>query len=161
MIFCGTGHRPDKLIGGWDNWDRHYLELTELLIEALEHHKPRQVISGFALGFDLALAKASICLSVPTIAYIPCQNQEIKWKSFYKKEYINLLEKCDQYTLISEKYDNFCMQKRNIAMVNDSDAVIALYNGDKSGGTYNCINFAQKQNKKIINLWKVYQEVFA
>ena len=41
------------------------------------------------------------------------------------------------------------MQKRNEYMVNESDKVIAVCDGSKSG-TYNCIKYAENQNKEII-----------
>ncbi|OPD25873.1 hypothetical protein AL710_02015 [Clostridium botulinum] len=37
-------------------------------------------------------------------------------------------------------------------MVDCSNYVIAIYNGNCKGGTYNCIQYAKKQNKTIITL---------
>jgi hypothetical protein len=46
------------------------------------------------------------------------------------------------------------MQKRNEAMVNDSNAVLALWNPEKrSGGTWNCVAYAAGVGKEIINFW--------
>lgn len=158
-VVCGTGHRPDKLIGGWANWQKHYLELTDLIVVWLEENKPDSVISGMALGWDLALANATLQVKIPLSAYIPCPNQELKWSKVDQIEYNNLLEKADNITYISEYYTNWCMQKRNEAMVEDSNLVLALFDGS-SGGTKNCVDFAKKKNKEIINLWKVYQDLF-
>jgi uncharacterized phage-like protein YoqJ len=41
------------------------------------------------------------------------------------------------------------MQKRNEYMVDNSDIVIAVWDGSK-GGTYNCVKYAEKLGKKII-----------
>ena len=35
-------------------------------------------------------------------------------------------------------------------MVDHSDVVLAVYNGAKFGGTKNCVDYAQKQNKELI-----------
>lgn len=43
------------------------------------------------------------------------------------------------------------MQKRNEYMVDNSDIVIAVWDGTK-GGTYNCVKYAQKLEKKIIQI---------
>ena len=39
-------------------------------------------------------------------------------------------------------------------MVYNAEVIFAMYNGDKFGGTYNCVRYAEKQNKIIINLFK-------
>ena len=44
------------------------------------------------------------------------------------------------------------MQKRNQFMVDNSDIVIAVWDGSKKGGTYNCIKYAQKLEKEIIQI---------
>ncbi|PAD70641.1 hypothetical protein CHH83_02225 [Bacillus sp. 7586-K] len=43
------------------------------------------------------------------------------------------------------------MQKRNEWMVDNSDYVIAVWDGTK-GGTGNCVKYAQKQNKYITTI---------
>ena len=37
-------------------------------------------------------------------------------------------------------------------MVDNSDFVIAVYNGDKNGGTANCVNYATRCGKKVVNI---------
>lgn len=156
----GTGHRPDKLNGGWDNWQNHYKEMIEdFCIPILEEENPTIVISGMALGWDLVLAKSAILLKIPLLAYIPCKNQETKWRLEDQKEYRNILDSAFEFEIISQEYTNSCMQERNIKMVNDGDIGLALWNGSK-GGTKNCIEYANKKGKPIKNLWKIYQELF-
>ena len=41
-----------------------------------------------------------------------------------------------------DPYAVWKMQKRNIWMVDQSNVVIAVWDGKKSGGTYNCIKYA-------------------
>ena len=41
------------------------------------------------------------------------------------------------------------MQLRNQYMVDNSDLVLAIWNGKESGGTWNTIKYARKQGKKI------------
>ena len=47
------------------------------------------------------------------------------------------------------------MQLRNEAMVNDCDLLLALWNGT-SGGTANCIRYANSVKREIRNLWSDY-----
>lgn len=39
---------------------------------------------------------------------------------------------------------------RNQYMVDNSTKILACYNGDQFGGTYQCINYAKSKNKEII-----------
>jgi hypothetical protein len=46
------------------------------------------------------------------------------------------------------------MQRRNEAMVNNSNLVLSLWNPEKKqGGTFNCIQYAIKKDKPILNFW--------
>jgi hypothetical protein len=44
------------------------------------------------------------------------------------------------------------MEIRNQGMINPCDILIAVYNGDKFGGTYNAVSYAQDNRKKIIHI---------
>jgi uncharacterized phage-like protein YoqJ len=50
-------------------------------------------------------------------------------------------------------YAPWKMLNRNKWMVDNSDITIAVWNGDESGGTFHCVDYAKKQQKEIINLW--------
>lgn len=41
------------------------------------------------------------------------------------------------------------MMERNIYMVNNSDTVLGFWTGEKHGGTWNTIRYAQLMNKDI------------
>lgn len=45
------------------------------------------------------------------------------------------------------------MQIRNEWMVDNSDIIFSMYNGDKVGGTYNCIKYIEAVKKPNINLY--------
>lgn len=89
--------------------------------------------------------------------YIKWQTKDIqKWKSQCNRAneiiYVDTLEKYKaRYNPVPVgDYHPSKMQLRNIFMVDNSDILIAVWNGDTKGGTYNCIKYAQKQNKNII-----------
>lgn len=154
MILAGTGHRPDKLGGyGKDVEDK----LLSLALGALEHYQPSEVISGFALGWDLSLAEAAYRCKIPLIAAIPCKNQSEKWQKEAIDKYRLLLAVSAEVKILSENYHPGVMQARNIWMVDRCDKVLALWNGAESGGTYNCIKYAQKKEKPIVSLWEIYK----
>lgn len=80
LIVCGTGHRPHKLLGGFENWKEHQYQLIEFAEIVIEEYNPDIVISGMALGWDLCLAQAAINKFKKLVAAIPCQSQTDSWK---------------------------------------------------------------------------------
>lgn len=155
IILAGTGHRLDRL-GGFNNITRYRLYC--LAHDALQHYRPNRIISGFAVGWDLALAAAAIDLNIPLTAAIPCYDQERLWTDPYDLTlYYKSLERADEIIYVtSGPYDHRCMQLRNIWMVDHTTHVLALSNGSFNGGTANCIAYARQQNKEPINLWSLW-----
>ena len=54
---------------------------------------PSEVISGMALGWDMALAQAAINLGIPFIAAVPFIGQENMWIKKTQEYYKELLSK--------------------------------------------------------------------
>lgn len=153
-IICGTGHRPSKL-GGYDNSTRN--NLIRLAMYGLNRIKPALVISGMALGWDQALAQGAWDLGIPFEAYVPCISQDSKWSGLDRARYAVLLSKAKKVVYVTNHvYTDTCMQERNIAMVEASDGVLALWDGS-DGGTANCITYAKTIPKPIFNLWKRWE----
>lgn len=111
-------------------------------------------ISGMAEGADIDFAQEVLNLrekyefvtleaALPYPFVMPKNPTDVH---FDKKE---ILDVCDSITVLSSHYYNDCMQKRNRYMVDKSDLVLAIWNGEKKGGTWNTIKYAQKQGKPI------------
>lgn len=155
MILSATGHRPDKL-GGYSYEVTN--KLTELAEQYLDEVTPDKIISGMALGWDMAWANAGIRLGYPVIAAVPFEGQESMWRNESKRDYFKLLDQCSEIVYVNAPgYAVWKMQSRNEWMVDNSDMVVALWDGSK-GGTANCIRYANKVNKPIVNLWERYNK---
>ena len=90
---------------------------------------------------------------IPFTAAVPFYGQESMWPESSQEEYNKLLKVAKDVVYICDKgYAPWKMQIRNEWMVDHCDTVLALWNGT-DGGTANCIRYAQKKNKPIINLW--------
>lgn len=153
---CFTGHRPQKLGYGENSIQCDELKnrLEELIIELTEKGGVTHFVSGVALGVDTYAAKIVLNLKTryPDITLecaIPCENQAEKWNERDRDVYYDLISKCDKETLLQQKYSSDCMQKRNEYMVDNSDYVIAVWNG-KPSGTGNTVKYAMKNNKKVL-----------
>lgn len=150
MIVSFTGHRPDK-VGGYgvspiQDWVRAQLR------EHLRSLKPMGAISGMALGVDQWAARECIYLGIPFVAAIPFQGQESIWPKASKEEYEYLLSKAHSRTYVCPPgYDPKKMQIRNEWMVDRCGILIAVWNGS-SGGTANCVRYAEKKGCRIIRI---------
>lgn len=158
---CLTGHRPSGF--PWDYQDKkseeykNYISsLEKKIITLIEEYGCVHFISGMAIGADTDFAK--LCLDLRDREYphitvegaIPCPNQEAKWTDADKKEYKKLLKRLDKVTTVSNTFTYSCYQKRNEYMIDNSDCIIAVWNGEQKGGTYNSICYA-KRTKKLIS----------
>lgn len=153
MILSATGHRPDKL-GGYAPWvDEKLRRLARVIIETCE---PVEVISGMALGWDMAWAEAAIELGVPMCAALPFDSQTSRWPESSQRRHAEILSRASRViTVCLPGYSPLKMQIRNEWMVNNSDMIVALWNGT-TGGTYNCVKYANKRSKPVFNAWSLY-----
>lgn len=157
-----TGHRPSKLIGGYDLNSEGNLKIKEimiLLIEKILETRADNVVcySGMALGIDSIFADAVLTVknkypeNIKLICAIPFENQSIKWVPESVDFYNAVLDFADEVINTSgeKNYEPKYMQIRNMYMVDNSDIVIAFWDGS-SGGTANCVKYAQKKGKPIV-----------
>jgi uncharacterized phage-like protein YoqJ len=154
MIIAGTGHRPKKL-GGYkvDAENRVYAFARETLTRL----KPEHVISGMALGWDMALANACVKLGIPFTAAVPFRDQDGRWPNETRIEYKGLLAAAQRVHVVSSGgYAASKMQVRNVWMVDNCNQLLALYDGS-SGGTQNCVVYAHEVGREIVNVWPEWQ----
>lgn len=154
MILSATGHRPNKL-GGYSGEARG--RLVRLAMKSICEHRPTEIITGMALGWDTAVAVAACTLNIPYIAAVPFKGQENKWPEESVDLYRFLLSKAKNIVYVCEDgYAPWKMQKRNEWMVDNSETVLALWDGS-NGGTANCIAYARGVDKPVINVWRDYE----
>lgn len=148
-----TGHRPNKLPGGYNLSSPLNLELYShiegIVLETLAKYPDLILITGMALGVDTMFAMIGIRNKIPVHAYIPCANQSCKWTVESQNTYAELMTKVTKIVNVSDApYTSGCMNKRNAAMVENADGVLAIWNGSP-GGTKNAVYLALKSNRKI------------
>ncbi|MBU5245288.1 DUF1273 family protein [Bacillus halotolerans] len=171
---CFTGHRPNKL-GGYDMKNPTMLKLKDKLLEVIEEliikEEKSRFITGGALGTDQAACWCVHILKkkhphIKNIIATPFKEQDKVWsadqKMWYKRmldvadEIINV-EELDKYKVSGDKPGEFSpakMQKRNEYMIDYSEAIVAVYDGSKSG-TRNCLNYA-RESYLGHQLWRLH-----
>jgi hypothetical protein len=102
IIVAGTGHRPDKL-GGYNKETYFKVKGVADLWLCENLHRVSHVISGMALGWDIALAHAAQEYEIPVIAAIPFKGQELAWPTKSQEFYHWILSKCSDVRIISEE----------------------------------------------------------
>jgi uncharacterized phage-like protein YoqJ len=154
---CFTGYRPQSLPFGFDEQKPACVRLKEVLRGEIERQITENgvthFITGMALGIDLIAAELVLELKkqYPNITLesaIPCENQAIKWSDAQRERYYDVAAKCDKETMLQKPYTKDCFQRRNQYMVDSSDFVIAVWNGNPSG-TGQTVRYAQSKNKTI------------
>ncbi|MBQ8380514.1 MAG: DUF1273 family protein [Clostridia bacterium] len=154
MTCCVTGHRPSGFpFKRKEDSDRYILYKLTLAakVKELIDSGCDSFITGLAEGADLDFAWSVINLrdlhpEIKLEGAAPYRRAP----SFYPTERDEVMAKCDKVTVLSERYYEGCMQRRNMYMVDKSDVVLAIWNGETKGGTWNTIAYARRLGKKII-----------
>ena len=156
QTICFTGHRPDRL--GGDASNPTQLWVKEALKAATQKALDEEIkcfISGGALGVDQWAAEivldfkrqakpARLCIAKPF------PSQANRWKKEAKAAYDKILQGSDEIIDVSEGgFAAWKMHKRNRWMVDHGQYVIAVWDQERKGGTWNCLEYALKKGKKV------------
>lgn len=154
-VLAATGHRPGKLGGYGTATNDRLVRLAAGFLGPIRTEVDH-VISGLAMGWDMAWAEGAINLGIPVLAAVPFPGQERRWQPEEQERYRRLLSRCWRVQNICLKWDWGAYRKRNRWMVDNSDKLIALWDGSK-GGTGHCVRYADATGKPIQNLWSEYE----
>lgn len=146
-----TGHRPDKL-GGYNATDKHKLiklHMERFLKELQKDFHELTLIGGGALGIDQFWMETGLKLNIPVIAAIPFKGYDNKWPLESRKIFEKLLDKCVEVRYICGEYSKRAYQTRNEWMVDNCNLLVGYYDGT-SGGTKNCLSYAQSKKCDLV-----------
>lgn len=157
---CFTGHRP-QLLGGYDENNEFNKKIKEQLeiaiIDFIKNKGIKFFISGGALGTDLWSAEIILKLKkeyqIKLFIAQPFPSQSSKWTQEQIIKYNEILSQADKVIVVSpDPFSSAKMMKRNRFMIDRSDWVIAVFNGDYKSGTGNCLKYAESLNKNIFKI---------
>ncbi len=156
-IACSfTGHRPERLPGGYAAWDSPASPLRPWIRRAVEEAAAdgyRDFICGMALGADTLAAEEVLGLrerleGIRLIAAVPCPEQADRWRQPDRMRYRRLLRLADWMYTASPVYTPYAMHLRNRWMVEHASRLIAIFDGSP-GGTAHTVRLAEKQGLDI------------
>lgn len=152
-----TGHRPHKFPWRYDEADNRCVALKAALaaqITALAEAGVTDFYSGGADGVDcwaalivLELRKKNPALNLHLI--LPHEGQADKWSDSAQERYRFILSQADSVDYVSHDYYDGCMLNRNRRLVDAADLLLAVYNGERRGGTAATVRYARKSGHKI------------
>ena len=153
-----TGHRPRKFPWKYNETDSRCVALKAVLAEqiaALADAGVTQFLSGMAEATDSwsAMAVLSLREKNPVIklhCILPCRTQADKWTASSQERYHSILDQADSIVYVSREYHRNCMLDRNRFMVEHAAILLAVYNGERRGGTAATMRYAQKMGREII-----------
>lgn len=156
---CFTGHRPDKLPGGYTMNETLLAPLRRQLRLAIEEAVEagcRDFLCGMALGADTLAAQEVLALrddrpELRLIAAIPCPGQAGRWSIADRRRYQDLLEQADGRYTACPTYTPYAMGARNLWMVEHASRLIAVTDGSP-GGTANTIRMAEDRGLVIVRI---------
>jgi uncharacterized phage-like protein YoqJ len=152
MTIAITGHRPDKLGGDYTYTSPLIKNIEYKLQDLIDTYQPDEMISGMALGIDTVWAQLAIENDVALTAAVPFKGQELMWPKPAQDLYNILLKRAANVFYICDPgYAAWKMQKRNEWMVDNSELLIAVWDGS-TGGTFNCVQYAIKQKRGLIQV---------
>lgn len=144
-VVCFTGKRDVNLT--LDLANRLHSNIEDLINKGYTTY-----ICGGAINSDTWFAKSVLkhkekYPQIQLHIYVPCLQQDKLWNSAQKEEYKQIISKCDKIVQVSnEDYTNYCMQIRNMKMVDNAKYLLSIYDFSHKGGTASTIKYAEKAN---------------
>lgn len=151
---CFTGHRPDKMEFG----EKEIKPLLEKAIDEAISKGFVTFITGMAMGTDIWAAEIVLDRrkknnDLHLICALPHPGFENRRSFVEKMRFSRIIKNADLVKEINDHYFTGCYQVRNEWMVDRSNLVIAVFNGQKSG-TKNTVDYAKRKDIEVNNVLK-------
>ena len=135
------------------SWQRKVFEAVSA--KKLAANGVTNFYTGMALGVDTWAAMSVLALrernrAVKLHCILPCEGQDITWTLPDQVRYKYILGEADSIEYVKRLYDGKCMLERNQRLVDSAGILLAVYNGEKRGGTAATVRYALKAERKII-----------
>lgn len=153
-----TGHRPHKFPWKYHELDPRCTALKDTLTEQIEKLVKSGVTdfySGMADGSDIWMSQIVLHFrrDFPNLklhCILPYEGQADQWTESARNRYCAILERADSATYVSHEYYDGCMLDRNRRLVEAAGLLLAVYNGERRGGTAATLRYAKKLGREII-----------
>ncbi len=152
MRIALTGHRPQRLGLPDDETSIEWLGIEHWLIMQIAKMSEGEAVDlycGMASGCDIAFGYVGSIIKggfdCKLHCILPCKN----YNSSHKL-YNQIKDAADEWVELSDDFYKGCDNVRDQYMVDHCDVLLAIWDGNKSGGVWSTIRKAQKAGKQII-----------
>lgn len=158
-ISCAfAGHRPQKYPWGYDENAPGCVKLKQVLaaqIVSLADAGITDFLSGMAQGGDTWAALSVLALRAKNPALklhcvLPCEGQADRWTDSARELYRSILAQADSVVYVSREYHDSCMLKRDRYLADHAGTLLAVYNGERRGGTAATVRYARQNGRSLI-----------
>lgn len=155
---CFAGPWPTSLPFGGDEESPACMRLKQLLKEQAVHMIEAYGVTHFISSADLGVGQyaAEIVielkkeyLGITLECVISSEKQAEYWSIAQRERYFTIVEQCDEETLSQHHYTRDCKRKRMEYMVNQSDYILAVWNGGP-GGTRSLLSLARSKGNPVV-----------
>ncbi len=146
MIVGTTGHRVVLQEPG------ELLRFARLSVARMVLDGATEIITGMALGWDLAVAEAADQHGIPFCAAVPYPQQADRWPAADRARWERLLGRAARIDVGGQLPLTHLLHKRNHWIVGQCEELWAFWNGSP-GGTGNCVLYAAKTGRSMVPLW--------
>lgn len=154
-----TGHRPSGLTSEQAAWGQVALHRTAWRLRSV--YGTVEAISGMALGADTWWALAGLSAGMRLAAYIPFEDQPVKWPQADQELWRELRTRAHREVVVGGvTYRVQDLHARNDAMIADADLMVALWNpASEKGGTTSAVKKIRAAGKPMLLLDPVARKI--
>jgi len=142
-------------------------ECAEQLADAVRRfhaHGYRTFLSGMAAGFDLAAAETVLTLKpqlpdLRLVCIVPFDGHDKRFSAGDRERFARIVREADDSIILAQRYSTDVYHRRNNFLVDNSSAVIAYCDGNRSGTLYT-LKRALKKGLRTENLYADPQRMF-
>lgn len=145
-----TGHRPHK----FKNPDFVKRQCEDVVVIMQRHYGDALRFNlGGCTGTDQWVGEACLRFGAKYNLYLPfpAEIQSQHWYDEQKKELDRQVANCESLSVLGPEYVASNYFERDKQIVDNSDFVIAFWEGPKQGGTYITVKYAVEQSKIVLN----------
>jgi hypothetical protein len=151
MIITGIAHPPARL---HERTRFPSLELVHFALLALQQYQGTRVITSLEPGWEQALAKAAIELELPYSVFGSLAERPPQLDKNSPPLLEELLAKADERIVLAEVDGSPRYTYWQNWRADQADLILALWDYDFQGETYQLIEYALKRGKPVANLWR-------
>jgi hypothetical protein len=158
MIVTGIAHPPERLR---ERSPLPSIELVYLAAQALKMYPATHLITSLAPGWEQALAKATLELGIPYTVALPYPGRDSGWPRPTRLLYLDLLARAGEVYMVSDACDENAVLEGHRWRVDRAGLVLALWDYDFQGVTFQVVDYALCSGRQVTNLWQDWQRLFS